>query len=421
MFVDKVKIVIKAGNGGNGVVSFIRSKATMKGGPDGGNGGKGGDIVFVANESMNTLVDFNYNKSFKAEDGENGSSNNQIGKSGKDTIINVPRGTIIRDYKTEKVIADMYEKDQRTVILHGGSGGRGNKTYATSTRQAPFFSQGGAITKPFEVVLELKTIADVGLVGYPNVGKSTLLSVVTEAKPKIANYHFTTLSPNLGVVKYYENSFVMADIPGLIDGASKGAGLGHDFLRHIERTRLIVHIIDIAGSEERDPFDDYLQINKELSTYSRKLADSPQIIALNKCDLLQDDKPIKDFKKKLDRGIEAYPISGATMQGVKELLDAIWNKLKTIPVSEPLAIEKENIDERDLLNFIITKNGQGAYVVSGGKIDEMARGIVLSDTQSFAYLQNRLRREGITQMLYDMGAKNGDTIIVAGVEFELVK
>lgn len=301
MFLDVAKIKIQAGNGGDGAVSFHRTKLTMNGGPDGGNGGKGGDVYFVAKSNLSTLYSFKFKTKFKAGDGERGGKQLCSGKDGQDIEIEVPCGTIIKDAQTGKILADLVEENKPVKILRGGGGGRGNNFYATPTRQAPHFAQTGEKTKMFEVVLELKTIADVGLVGYPNVGKSTLLSTITNARPKIANYHFTTLTPNLGVVDYYGNNFVIADIPGLIEGASEGVGLGHEFLKHIERVRLIVHMVDISGFEGRNPFDDFVKINKELENYSKILASLPQIIVLTKIDLLSEEElneKIKEFEKK---------------------------------------------------------------------------------------------------------------------------
>lgn len=420
MFLDKVKIKIQAGNGGDGKVSFNRTKLTMNGGPDGGNGGKGGDVFFVAKNDLNTLYSFRFNKHFKAGNGEQGGKSLCQGKDGEDIVIPVPVGTVIKDAATEKVIADLNELDKKVRVLKGGNGGRGNTFYATPTRQAPHFSQSGEKTNQYEIILELKTIADVGLVGYPNVGKSTLLSSITNARPKIANYHFTTLTPNLGVVDYFGNSFVLADIPGLIEGASEGVGLGHDFLKHIERVRLILHMVDISGFEGRDPYDDYIQINKELKNYSEKLSSLKQIVVLTKCDLLskeQLEENISNFKAKIDKDIQIVPISSITHNGLDELKKCIWDNLKDIPKPQSIEVEIEELDKRDKESLTIEIEEDGAYRVDGGMIDNMIRGIVLDDMESFAYFQKRLKQDGILDKLREKGAQDGDTIRIKDVEF----
>ena len=424
MFLDKVQIKIQAGNGGDGAVSFNRTKLSMNGGPDGGNGGKGGDIYFIAKNDLNTLYSFKFKKKFKAEDGERGGKNFCQGKDGEDVVISVPCGTVIKDAESGKVLADLNEENKKVRILRGGNGGRGNTFYATPTRQAPHFSQSGEKTNMFEVILELKTIADVGLVGFPNVGKSTLLSVITNARPKIADYHFTTLTPNLGVVEFYDKHFVVADIPGLIEGASEGVGLGFDFLKHVERVRLILHMIDISGYEGREPFEDYTQINKELENYSSKLYSLPQIIVFTKSDLLSPEEleeKIADFKNKISKICKNLPemvtICSITRTGLNELKQAIWNKLKDIPKSNPIEVEIEELDKRDKTSLQVEIEEDGAYRVSGGLIDNMIRGIVLSDDQSFAYFQKRLKQDGILDLLREKGAKDGDTIRIKDVEF----
>ena len=420
MFLDRVKIKIKAGDGGNGKVSFYRSKLTMNGGPDGGDGGKGGDVVFVAKNNLNTLYSFKFKKKFVAENGNGGEQNFRSGKSGKDIVIEVPCGTVIRNAENNKILADLCENEQRVVILSGGAGGKGNNFYKTATRQAPMFSQTGEITKEFEVVLELKTIADVGLVGFPNVGKSTLLSVISNARPKIANYHFTTLVPNLGVVARGEDSFVIADIPGLIEGASEGAGLGHDFLRHVERVRLILHMIDITGFEGRDPYDDYVKINTELARYSKILSKLEQVVVLTKCDMLVDNSKIDEFKSKLPKNTTVIDISSVTHYHTKELVDIVLEKLKKIPRPEPLQIEQEKLDVRDKTSINVKKLEDGSYEVFGGLIDNLIRGIVLSDPVSFAYFQKRLKDDGILQLLRDNGVQEGDIVHIKDVEFEFI-
>lgn len=423
MFIDKVRIFIKAGNGGNGAVSFLRVSGMPNGGPDGGNGGDGGDIVFVVSNELNNLVTFHYNKHFRAGNGENGDKKNKSGKDGKDIIIYVPQGTIIRDAETNKVIADMFFENKHYTLLKGGKGGKGNAFYATATRQAPRFSQTGEATKEYSVVLELKTIADVGLIGYPNVGKSTLLASVSDARPKIANYHFTTLTPNLGVVRYYENSFVVADIPGLIKGASEGVGLGHDFLRHIERTRMLVHVIDISSVDGRNPYQDFVEINNELKKFSPKLAELPQIVALNKVDLIENTPEgatkIDEFKKKLGDKNKVITISAVSNKNVKDLIKEIWETLKTIPKQEPIEVELTDFDIKDTRSLKVTREGN-AFVVSGGYIDQLIRGVVLSDYESSAYFQKRLRDDGIIKLLKDKGAKEGDTVKISDLEFEMI-
>lgn len=419
MYLDFATIFVKAGNGGDGIVSFYRDKFTSRGGPDGGSGGKGGDIVILADSNVRTLLDFKFQKHFRAENGENGGNKNKTGKSGENLIIRVPCGTVVKDKKTGKIIADMFNDGSELILLQGGDGGRGNATFATSTRKAPNFSQQGLKTKEREIILELKTVADVGLVGFPNVGKSTILSVTTKAKPKIANYHFTTLSPNLGVVQYLHDSFVMADIPGLIEGASDGAGLGHNFLKHIERVRLIVHVIDISGHEGRDPFDDYNKIRKELEMFSKVLTEKEEIICLNKIDLLQDaNKAIKEFEKKINKKV--YPVSAITGAGTKELVDKIYTELKKLPPIQPLEFEKFEYEQEDIDAYEIIKLDDGSFEIKGGYINNLARGIVLSDYHSLAYFQKQLEQKGIIDDLRKRGAKNGTTVRILDFEFELV-
>lgn len=415
MFLDKVTIWCKAGNGGDGSVSFFRDKNNPNGGPDGGDGGRGGDVVFVADPSLTNLTDFRYTKHFRAENGENGGKRFSTGKSGKNLIIKVPQGTVIRNAENNKVLCDLYNKGEEYVVLKGGKGGVGNTKYATPTRQAPRFSEMGVKTKEYQLVLELKTIADVGLVGFPNVGKSSLLAAVSNARPKIANYHFTTLAPNIGVVKAYGSSFVMADIPGLIEGASEGEGLGLDFLRHIERTRLLVHVVDISGSEGRDPYDDYVKINHELSKYNN-VGEIPQIVALNKCDLVNDKKAIDDFVKRAGN-IEYFVISAVAHIGLNELLEGIVKKLQTIPVRERIAVEQDTLEKKTKKTYTIEKLNAHYYEVSGDLIDEIAFGVVLEDMTSFAYFQKRMKDEGIIDALKQKGMQEGDTVKVTNIEF----
>lgn len=417
MFLDKVTIFCKAGNGGDGKVSFHRAKFVPNGGPDGGDGGDGGNIIFKATNKVSNLEAFRYKRSYLATDGEPGGSNNKFGKSGKDLIIVVPQGTVIKNAKNDKVLADMYNNDEEVVILKGGIGGRGNTHFATPTRQAPKYSELGVKTDKFEIKLELKTIADVGLVGFPNVGKSTLLASVSNARPKIANYHFTTLAPNIGVATANGSSFVMADIPGLISGASEGVGLGLDFLRHIERTRLLVHVVDISGSEGRDPINDYNVINNELKKYSDKVGNIAQIVALNKIDLLQDKSVVEKFKKAVPKGTEVFEISAAAHIGLNELLSAIVKKLETIPVPERIEVEQVAIDKKDR-SYKIVKVCEGLYEVTGNLIDEITRRVVLEDYTSNAYFQKQIREEGIIDELKKKGLKDGDTVRLNGIELE---
>lgn len=428
MFLDIVKIKIQAGNGGSGAISFSRTKQTMYGGPDGGNGGKGGDVYFIAKNNINTLYEFKFKTKFNAGNGENGGKNFKNGKEGADLYIPVPCGTIIKDLKTGKILADLLEEGSTIKILSGGKGGRGNTFYASATRQAPKFSQTGELTNIYEIQLELKTIADVGLVGYPNVGKSTLLSVITNAKPKIANYHFTTLTPNLGVVSYYGNSFVIADIPGLIEGASEGIGLGYQFLKHIERVRLILHMVDISGIEGRKPFEDYLKINNELKKYSKILSKLPQIIILTKTDLISEDElknRINVFKEKLENKSKGkklpkiLTISAITNKGLEELKNVAWNMLEKIPKPKPAEIEPFILDERDIKSVNIEQEGDHIFRISGGLINELARGIILSEMVSFSYFQKRLKQEKVFDKLRQAGAINGDTIRIKDAEFIL--
>lgn len=423
MFVDKTRIYIKAGNGGDGKVNFYRDTMTMFGGPDGGDGGKGGDVIAVADNSLNNLVDYYYTKHFKAENGENGGKSNAYGKSGADLILKVPCGTIITEAETGKIIADMVKNGERKVLVRGGNGGRGNSKFANSRRQTPTFSETGEKTKEYAVDLELKTIADVGLIGFPSVGKSKILSVLTSAKPKIAAYHFTTLTPNLGVVKYYDKSFVIADIPGLIEGASEGKGLGHEFLKHIERTKILLHIVDIAGVDGRDPLEDFEIINKELRMYNKEVANSPQIVVLNKIDLLYEENKEKlvEFKEKYSKDYKIIEFSAALRQGIDELLNTVIDELNKLPDKEAEVSEVYEIDKRDYTTFEISREDDGTFVVSGGLIDQMSRGIILSDPESFAYFQRRLKQNGIIDKLIEKGLQEGDYVRIGNFEFEYIE
>ncbi len=420
MNLDKVTITIKSGNGGSGKVSFHREKFVEKGGPDGGDGGKGGDIYFVADKSKNTLIDFQYTKRFEAENGSGGSGNLQNGKNGKDVYIKVPCGTVILDASTNQVLADMYEDGQTYLALAGGRGGKGNNFFKSPTRQSPRFSQLGEVTKPYKVTLQLKTIADVALVGKPNVGKSTLLSVISNAKPKIADYEFTTLTPNLGVVKIYDDSFVVADIPGLIDGASEGAGLGHEFLAHIERTRLVVHVIDASGYYGNDIVEDYKTINKELKKYNETLAKRPQIVVFTKLDLVDDiDEKIKYFKSKIKDKVTIIAISSITRKNVDELIKTIYEKLKTLPKSKPIPVEQTQLAKIDTTSVVITKLEPHVFELSGGYLDNLQRGIVFNDSRSLAYFQMRLEKDGIMDKLKEAGVVDGDTIVFGNLQYEI--
>lgn len=421
MFLDKVKIECKAGNGGNGIVAFRREKFVPNGGPSGGDGGKGGDIIFKCSKNLDNLGEFRFKKKFKAEDGLAGSANNKFGKDGKDLIIYVPKGTIIRNALSGKIVADMFEDGDEKVVLKGGDGGRGNSHFATSTRQAPRFAEQGVVTKPFELILELKTLADVGLVGFPNVGKSTLLSSVSNAKPKIANYHFTTLTPNIAVVNGFGKSFVMADIPGLISGASEGAGLGMDFLRHIERTRLLVHVIDVSGSEGRDPWQDYLAINKELAKYGQNVANLPQIVALNKSDMLLDKSILDKFSSELKGKSHVFVISAHTHAGLDDLIECVIKTLEKLPKIERVEVEEENIDKRNLREFSVRKLGDNLYEVKGELVFEIMKRVNLEDMTSNAYFQKRIKNDGIIDALKEIGLQEGDLIRIGDYELEYVE
>ncbi len=420
MNLDKVTITIKSGNGGSGKVSFHREKYVEKGGPDGGDGGNGGSVFFVADKNKNTLIDFQYVKKFEAENGTGGLGKLQNGKNGKDIFIKVPCGTVIKDATTKQILADMYEDGQKYLALPGGRGGKGNNFFKSPTRQSPRFSQLGETTDYYKVTLELKTIADVALVGKPNVGKSTLLSVITNAKPKIADYEFTTLSPNLGVVKIYDDSFVVADIPGLIDGASEGAGLGHEFLAHIERTRLVVHVIDASGYYGNDIVDDYKTINKELKKYNERLSKLPQIVVFTKLDLIDDiGEKIKYFRSKVKDKVEIVPISSISRKNVDDLIKKVYSTLITLPKSEPMPVEQSELIKRDTTSVKIEKLEPHVYVLSGGYLNNLQRGIVFNDTQSLAYFQLRLEKDGIMDKLKEAGVEDGDTVIFGSLQYEI--
>ncbi len=419
MFIDRAKITIKAGDGGNGITSFIHYKGKVNGGPDGGDGGKGGDIIFMADEHLNNLADYYYTTKYVAENGEAGGSKNCFGRAGKDLVLKVPLGTVIKDKETGNIIADMFYAGQTKTVLVGGDGGKGNARFSNSRRHAPHFSQTGEKTQAKKVVLELKTIADVGLVGFPNVGKSTLLGVLTRAKPKIANYHFTTLSPNLGMAEYYDKSFVIADIPGLIEGASEGLGLGTEFLRHIERTRMLVHVVDISGEEGRDPYDDYLKINAELKKYSKELYKLKQIVVLNKCDYYGVEDNIKAFKEKLKGRRRVVTISAQTGEGVEKLKKVIYEVIKDLPPVSPLEFEEFNYVKPDRLEYEILREGE-TFVIVGSLVEVLKRNVVMDDMNSLAYLHKVLKDRGIIKELRAMGATEKSTVIIGGEEFEFV-
>ena len=421
MFTDYVKIIAKAGNGGNGAISFRREKYVAAGGPDGGDGGKGGDIYFEVDPDSNTLIDFRYNKKFKAENGKNGEGAHKFGKSGEDLYIKVPIGTIVRDAKTNRVLADLSHEGQKELILAGGRGGKGNSHFATSTRQAPRFAQDGEKGEEKELILELKLLADVGLIGFPNVGKSTFLSMTTSATPKIADYHFTTLEPNLGVVKTeYGDSFVIADIPGIIEGASEGTGLGLQFLRHIERTRLLLHVIDVSGSEGRNPVQDFNTISEELKKYSQKLSERTQIIVANKVDILQDENLYKELEKTAkEHNMEIFKISAATGDGIPELLKHVSEILKTLPKEDLIETENEKVytlDNKDD-EYTIEKE-DGKFVIKGEAVERIMRRVNIEDNESLYYFQKSLDNLGVNEKLKKMGIQEGDIVKIDDYELE---
>lgn len=421
MFTDYAKIIIKSGNGGDGAITFRREKYVAAGGPDGGDGGRGGSVYFRVDPNANTLIDFRYSKKFKAQNGENGSGGNKYGKSGEDLYIDVPLGTIIKDAETGKVVADLSKENQVELVLNGGRGGKGNSHFATATRQVPRFAQAGEDGEEKEVILELKLLADVGLLGFPNVGKSTFLSVVTDAKPKIANYHFTTIEPNLGVVKTKNgDSFVIADIPGIIEGASEGVGLGIQFLRHVERTRLLLHVIDVSGVEGRDPVEDFYTINEELKKYSEKLSTRKQIIVANKMDIMQDDKGLKELEALAKKEkLELYKISGVTGEGVSELLNRVSEVLKTLPKEELVEAEDRVVYtlEDDKNDFTVRKEDD-MFILEGKAVNRLMGRINIDDNESMYYFQKNLKSLGIEDELKRQGIKEGDLVKVLNWTFE---
>lgn len=429
MFADRAKIYVRSGKGGDGHVSFRREKYVPNGGPDGGDGGNGGSVIFEIDEGLNTLTDFRHIRKYCAKDGEPGGKRNCRGKNGEDIVIKVPEGTVLKEEESGRIIADMSGDNRRMVLLTGGKGGNGNQHYATSTMQAPKYAQPGQPSKELNILMELKCIADVGLVGFPNVGKSTLLSRVTNARPKIANYHFTTLNPHLGVVDMEDGGFVIADIPGLIEGASEGVGLGHEFLRHIERTRVIIHMVDVAGTEGRDPVEDIYAINKELEAYNEEIAKRPQIIAANKTDAIYDDgknAPVKRLKDEFEpKGIPVYPISAVSGEGLNELLFAVKNMLKEI--NEPPIIFEAEIVPDEVLQYsneplsVTYDEAEDEYVVEGPRIEKMLGYTNLDSEKGFVFFQKFLKENEILDQLEALGIKEGDTVRMYGLKFDYYK
>jgi GTPase len=422
MFVDRVKVNLKAGNGGDGCVSFYRAKYVPNGGPDGGDGGRGGDIILVADPSCNTLLDFRYKKVFKANNGAQGGRRNCSGKDAEDIIIRVPVGTIVRELNSNNIMADLVTPHEEKILIKGGRGGKGNQHFATPTRQAPEYCENGKIAKEYDVILELKLIADVGIIGFPNVGKSTLLSMVTNANPKIANYHFTTLSPNLGVVRSkWGKDFVLADIPGLIEGASEGIGLGHEFLRHVERTKAFIHVVDASGTEGDDPLENIEKINKELNSYNSKLMERPQVIACNKMDIPESKENYEKIRDKYEnKGVKVFPISAISNNGLDELLSAVANVLKDY--KEDIIFE-ENYEEYseikiDDMPFEVIKIDETGYSVEGMGIKRMLGLTNINTDKGLAFFQRYLRDKGIIDALKENGVKEGDTVHLYDLEFD---
>lgn len=429
MFVDQVKVYVKGGDGGNGMVAFRREKYVPYGGPAGGDGGKGADVVFRVDEGLRTLMDFRYNRHFKAKRGEHGMSKNQHGRGAEDLVVKVPPGTVVTDAETGEVIADLTTHGQSAVIARGGRGGRGNTRFATPANPAPELSENGEPGLEREVVLELKLLADVGLVGFPSVGKSTLLSVVSAARPKIAEYHFTTIVPNLGVVETEDaRSFVMADLPGLIEGASEGVGLGHQFLRHIERTRVIVHVVDMSAVEGRDPYQDYLIINKELGEYNLRLTERPQIIVANKMDMPESEENLKAFKEQLTDDYPIFPISAVTREGLRDLLFAIADTIEKTPEFPLIQEEKDDGENRVIYRheedhdaFSITRDDDGTFVISGETIEKLFKMTNFASEEATRKFARQMRGMGIDDALRERGARDGDTVRILKYEFEFVE
>lgn len=423
MFIDKARIFVKAGNGGNGAVSFRREKYVPAGGPDGGDGGRGANIIMVADTGLRTLMDFKYKKKYSAQHGEDGSKKKRAGKNGEDLILSVPEGTVIRDEKTGLIIADLKKAGDKAVVARGGYGGKGNQHFANAVRQAPAFAKSGTDGQERWITLELKMIADVGLLGFPNVGKSTFLSVVTSAKPKIANYHFTTLTPNLGVVQTrHGESFVIADIPGIIEGAADGVGLGHDFLRHVERTKVFVHIVDISGIEGRDPIDDFEKINEELRLYNEKLASRPQLVVANKSDLLFDETIYENFKKTMEeKGYEVFKMSAVTRDGVDQVIDRVSQLLNEVEDVELVSQEemyRPELDVDDEGGLKVEIDEDGIYVVTGKELRRIMYSVNFDDMESLQFFQAQMENKGVFDMLRQAGIEDGDTVKIYELEFE---
>ena len=430
MYADRAKIIIRSGKGGDGHVSFRREKYVPDGGPDGGDGGRGGDVIFQVDEGLNTLIDYRHRRKFSATNGEEGGKRRCHGSDGEDIVLRVPAGTIIKEAQSGQVIADMSGDNKRQIVLKGGRGGNGNMHYATSTMQAPKYAQPGQDAKELEVILELKVIADVGLVGFPNVGKSTLLSRVTNATPKIANYHFTTLSPNLGVVDLDGGrGFVIADIPGLIEGASEGVGLGHEFLRHIERTKVMIHLVDAASTEGRDPVEDVYKINAELAAYNADLEKRPQVIAANKIDAIYEEgeDPVQKLKEEFEpKGIRVFPISAVSGQGLKELLYYVRELLDRLP-DTPVVYEQEYFPEEHMADnnlpytVTVSEEDEHVFLVEGPKIEKMLGYTNLESEKGFRFFQNFLKDTGILKELESLGIQDGDTVKMYGLQFDYYK
>lgn len=426
MFVDHARIYVKAGNGGNGSVSFRKEKYVPDGGPDGGDGGKGGDVIFVADNNLRTLMDFRFKQKFVAEDGVNGSKKKMFGKAGENLIIKVPIGTVILDEASGLPMADFRKHGDSCVVARGGRGGKGNVHFKSSIRQAPNFAQAGGFAEERWISLELKSIADVGLVGFPNVGKSTLLASLTSARPKIANYHFTTLTPNLGVVQGHDKQFVIADIPGLIEGAHEGQGLGLDFLKHVERTKLLVHVVDVSGMEGRDPIEDFEKINLELREYSEKLAKKPQLVVGNKTDLISEET-YKEFKTFIEeKGFLFFPISAAAFTGLQPLLNKVFEELEHIPDEAPEeTFEFERIEERedyrDITIEIIHEAGERIFLLEGIQLEKIFNSTNLNDIQSLRYLYKYIQDKGVIEEMKTLGLKEGDTVRIKTFDFEFTE
>jgi len=424
IFVDQTKIYVRSGKGGDGCISFRREKYIPNGGPDGGDGGKGGDIIFVVDNNANTLYDYRHVRKYTAGNGQPGMGGNCHGKNGNNLVLKVPKGTVIKEAETGQVIYDMAKDDDEFTILRGGRGGKGNQHYATSTMQIPKFAQPGQKSKELWLILELKSIADVGLVGFPNVGKSTFLSRVSNARPKIANYHFTTLNPNLGVVELYNDSFVIADIPGIIEGASEGIGLGHEFLKHIERTKVLLHVVDAASVEGRNPKEDIQLILNELNSYNEELTKKPQLIAANKMDAMYDETLLNELKETFEpQGIKVFPISGVTGEGVKDLLSELYRILQTLPkdtlVYEPEFDFDQEIEYEESIKVFV--DGEGIYRIEGRKVERMLGYTNIEDEKGFLFFQNFMKENGILERLEELGIEEGDTVAIYDLQFDYYK